>query len=208
MFDITLSLADRIYAISHVLLVVGAVLALLGSIGVFWSGGIRERFSDQRIAFNEAETAKAQAEAAKANEKVAELENETAKAKLETERLKRELSWRRLSPKAHQLLVAALRGKLPEGVWIETVGTDPEAMELHADITRAFEEAGITVQGFTGWERAVGIGIANGSSESREVVRKAFRSIGIVLFENKTGMLKSNDKVEIIVGTKPPPEFR
>lgn len=193
MFNISLSLANSIYVVANIILVCGAVLALVGTIGVVWSGGIREKYADERIASNEAATARAKAEA--------------AKAQLESERLKTQIAWRRLSPIQHKVLVEALRGKLPEGIWIETVGDDPEASELHADITRAFEEAGIKVHTFTGWARAVGVGIANGSEASRQTVQSAFLSIGVVLDEQKTGMSKANDKVEIIVGSKPPPVF-
>ena len=185
MFDISLPLANAIYTWANVLLVLGAISAFVGTAGVFWSGGVRERFSDERIAANEAETARAKAEA--------------AKAQLETERLKVQLAWRRLSPIQHNVLVNALRGKLPEGIWIETVSADPEASELHADISRVFTEAGISVHTFTGWERAVGVGIANGTSASRQAVKSAFNSIGVVLEEKKSGMFTSHDKVEIIV---------
>jgi len=193
MFNISLALANTIYVIANVMLVCGAVLALVGTMAVFWSGGIRDKYADERIASNEAETARAKAEA--------------AKAQLETERLKAQVAWRRLSPLQHKVLVEALKGNLPEGVWIETVGDDPEASELHADITRAFEEAGIQVHTFTGWARAVGVGIANGPQPSRQAVQSAFLAIGVVLDEQKTGMSKANDKVEIIVGSKPPPIF-
>ncbi|NTV67076.1 MAG: hypothetical protein HGB06_05225 [Chlorobaculum sp.] len=193
MFDISLPAANAIYTWANVLLVVGAVSALVGTLGVFWIGGIRERYSDERIASNEAETARAKAEA--------------AKAQLETERLKVQLAWRRLSPNQYAVLVTSLKGKIPEGIWIETVGSDPEASELHADIAKAFKDAGIAVHTFTGWERTVGVGIANGHSASRQAVLSAFNSIGVVLDEHKSGMSKSNDKVEIIVGSKPPPVF-
>lgn len=189
--NIPLSLANTIYFIANILLVFGAVLALVGTMGIFWSGNLRERYADERIAINEAQTAHAKAEA--------------AKAQLETERLKAQVAWRRLSPMQYKTLVQSLRGKLKEGIWIETVGDDPEASELHADITRAFQEAGVTVHPFTGWARVVGVGITNGSPASQQEVKSAFLSIGVVLNEMNSGMSKSNDQVELIVGSKPPP---
>ena len=64
MFNITSQAADTFYTWSNVLLVFGATLALIGTAGVFWSGGVREKFADERISANEAETAKAKAETA------------------------------------------------------------------------------------------------------------------------------------------------
>jgi hypothetical protein len=191
--NISLTAANTIYAISGVILVIGAVLTVVGTIGAIWSGEIREKYSDERTAANEAQTARANADAAQAG--------------LEAERIKLQVAWRRLSPQQHQILVTHLRGKLKEGVWLETVGADPEAMELHADLHRAFEEAGVKVQVFYGWERAVGVGITNGPEASKQVLRDAFRQIGVVLDENKPGFVKMSDRVEIIVGSKPPPEF-
>jgi hypothetical protein len=76
-------------------LVVGAVLALLGTLGVFWSGGIRERYSNRKLSENATATAKANEQAAVANkmaaganERAANLEKEAAIANLELQKLK------------------------------------------------------------------------------------------------------------------------
>ena len=66
MFNVSLPVADAVFTWANVVLVVGAVLALVGTAAVFWSTGIRERYADERIAANEAETAKAKAETARA----------------------------------------------------------------------------------------------------------------------------------------------
>ncbi len=92
MFNISENAANLIYTISHIILVVGAVLALMGTIGAYWSGGIRERFFDTKIAKNVADTAKANAESARANERAATLEKDAADARLETERIKERLA--------------------------------------------------------------------------------------------------------------------
>lgn len=210
-FNLSLPLANAVYFASYVMVVIGAVLTLVGTIGLFWSDGIRDKYADERIASNEAATAVANAEAAKANAEAAGARAEAAALQVEAERLKRLVSWRRLSPLQHKTLVAHLRGKLPEGLWVETVGDDPEASQLHQDLIRAFEEAGIKVHWFTGWEVAVGVGIVNGPEASKQALRDAFRAIGVVLDEKRSGMIKDEQKaaerVELIVGSKPPPEF-
>jgi hypothetical protein len=79
MFDISQGTANTIYGISNAALGVGALCVLLGTLGAIWSGGIRERYSDERIARNEARTAAANARAAEAELKVAEATLELTK---------------------------------------------------------------------------------------------------------------------------------
>src|SRR5258708_21152517 len=74
------------------LMIAGGITALAACATVaflivqFWSSNIKERFSDERISANEAETARAVADsetakedAAKANKRVAALNNDTAR---------------------------------------------------------------------------------------------------------------------------------
>src|SRR5258708_11409967 len=80
----------------------GALLVTIGTWGTIKTAGIKERFSDERIASNEAETKRAIADSdsakegtAKANERIAELttqgdiaRKETAQAKLELQQIR------------------------------------------------------------------------------------------------------------------------
>ena len=59
MFEMTLSRANTFYNIANAALVLGAMLVLLGTIVAIWTGGIRERFGDERLSNNETETARA-----------------------------------------------------------------------------------------------------------------------------------------------------
>ncbi|KAB2833282.1 MAG: hypothetical protein F9K48_08760, partial [Candidatus Brocadia sp.] len=74
--------ANLIYSISGVILAIGAVMTLLGTIGAIWSGGVRDQYSNERTAANEALTAQANADAAKASEKAALLEMQASAARL------------------------------------------------------------------------------------------------------------------------------
>jgi hypothetical protein len=71
MWDISSSLADFLFDLSNVVLVLGAAAVLIGTIGSIKMAGIKERFSNERIAANEAETAKAVAESDSAKAEVA-----------------------------------------------------------------------------------------------------------------------------------------
>lgn len=81
MFNISLNIANTLYGISNVALGFGALLVLLGTLGSIWSGGIRERFSDERIARDESQTATA-------NERAAVAELQAAQARLELQNFK------------------------------------------------------------------------------------------------------------------------
>jgi hypothetical protein len=191
MFSITSQVADAIYTWSNVLLVLGAIFALTGTAGVFWSGGVREKFADERISANEAETAKAKAE--------------TAQAKLEQERLKALMVWRRISPNQAHQLSSNLKGTQLE-LWLAWVGDDPESTVLRGDLEAALTSAGVKTKCFSGYARAVGLTIHGGTHEERQMLLGAFHAAGLPLIESiQQGMMKG--QLEVTVGTKPPPEF-
>jgi hypothetical protein len=191
MFNISLPIAEAIFTWANVILVVGAVLALMGTAGVFWSGGVRERYADERIAANEAETARAKAEA--------------AQARLEQERLKAQMAWRRVTQQQASRLAAALNGKGVQ-LWLTYVGDDPESALFREDLNQALTAAGVTTKYFSGYARAVGLILKGGSPQQRALVVQAFREAGLPLVEtNEPGFMKT--EMEVLVGSKPPPEF-
>ncbi|CAB3782009.1 hypothetical protein [Paraburkholderia fynbosensis] len=88
MFDLSQSAADALFKWSNVVAIVGAVLAAIGAYGSFWTGNIRDRYSDERISKNEADTASARKTAAVANESAAKASENVAKANERTELLR------------------------------------------------------------------------------------------------------------------------
>ena len=164
MLNISLPVADAVFTWSNVILVIGAVLAFVGTAGVFWSTGIRERYADERIAANEAETAKAKAEA--------------AQARLEQERLRAQMAWRRISPEQAQHIVQALRGEKIE-MWVTFVGHDPEATVFREDVNAVLSAAGVKTKFFSGYERAVGLVAKGGLAEQRAKIVEAFTAAGV-----------------------------
>jgi len=71
MFDLSFDSANQLYGWSNIALIIGAVAVLAGTIGVIWATGVRDRYADQRISKNEADTALANAEVAKASAEAA-----------------------------------------------------------------------------------------------------------------------------------------
>jgi hypothetical protein len=137
MYDVPERIADVIYNISNVLVLLGAV----GGIGIFWAGGIREKFAALREADNNRKIAEANEVAAiankaagQANQRAAEANGEAARAneglansnleiekrqkenlelarKFEAERIERLSLEKSLAPRA-SLLTAEVRSSL------------------------------------------------------------------------------------------------
>ena len=188
---ISASVADSIYKWASILLVTGAALTLISTLGAVWSGAIRERFTTERIAMNEAETSRA-------NE-------ETAKAKLETERLKSQMAWRRVNIEQAKVLKEDLKGHHLEP-WLTYLDKDPESTTFREDINDALAAAGIKTKFFSGYERAVGLTVKGGTEEQRALLLKTFHRAGLPLFESAERS-RHNGELEILVGSKPPPQF-
>ncbi len=193
--------ADDVFTLANWLLVASLVVGVVSTYAIVASGKIRDAESKRDLAH-------AREGAAKANERAAQLEKEAASARLETERLKGLMAWRRITAQQHARIVAALKGKITEPVWVEFVDSDPEATQFHADLWQTLKDAGVNVHWYSGWERAVGLRITNADSPTGQALKKAFADIGIV-FEDKPepGLKSAADKVEIIVGSRPPEFF-
>lgn len=83
MFDLSPEGANLWFDASNLVLLVGAVLVALGTFGTIRFSGIKEKFADERVAANEAETKRAIADSdsakegtAKAHERIAELSSQ------------------------------------------------------------------------------------------------------------------------------------
>lgn len=202
---------DDLYNFANVIFLASLGIGLLASILVIFSGRERDKLARHEIVklHRESELAKERAElanerAALANERAAQLEKEVAIAKLETERLKHVTAQRRISILQHQQIVSELRGKSLDKIWVECPGRDHEASQFHQDIYQTLEDAGLSIQWYSGWERIVGLSISNFDSPTVQALKTAFANVGIN-FEDRgpTEMAKSGE-VEIIIGSKRP----
>jgi hypothetical protein len=149
MFDISLPTANLLLGLSNLSLTVGAALVLIGTLGAVWSGGVRDRYADQRISENETKTATALADSARANaesEKFKEsntrLEVELEKERIERLRLEAKVQPRHLSGAQKSALTEKLKSsgwKNAEIIWHGT--GEPEAYAR--DLASVFEQATI-----------------------------------------------------------------
>jgi hypothetical protein len=88
-------------------------------------------------------------------------------------------------------------------LWVSTVGSDPEASLLHAEIYAALNAAGLKVKGYTGYRRAIGLTINQPSGPQYELLVRLFAEIGLSL-DYEPGGIMGKTIPEIIVGTKLP----
>jgi hypothetical protein len=192
----------------------GAFLVLLGTWLAIWSGGQKERYADERISTNEAQTAAANAEAAKAirETEVIRKENLDLSIKLEQEhsaRMKIEtvLASRRLSGNKRELLIDALKRLSPKPrIFVQRLVGDAEARAFGESLIAALSEAGIE---FSQSTAGIAIGYPEGltiiEDQSLQAIQiqEAFKEAGLSTFAQE-GQPPNGFSVTIIVGLKPP----
>ena len=217
MFNVSLDNANFWFDMSNLALLLGAVLVVVGTYGVYKMGAIKEHFSDLRISENERATAEA-------NERAVHLEKEAAEARLETERLKKEVAWRDLNPITRGKLIAELSDK-PARITLVFVSGDPEATRYCAQFVDVFRQAKwkVEVIGRTFLGPPIGIFVTqndkwNSNIQSEiESVRKAFLDAGIPVGKGGGAVearvpglsLGTTDaNVRIVVGHRPQPEIK
>jgi hypothetical protein len=88
MWEISSASADRLFAISNAVLIIGAAMVLIGTIGAIVLSGFREQFSNARLSDNETKTAQAIAESDTAKMGAAEANARALEAQLALERFK------------------------------------------------------------------------------------------------------------------------
>ncbi len=151
MFD-TAELAGLWFDIFNGILLLGAFLVLAGTWGTIKTGAIKEKFSDERTAANEAETKRAvaesdkanaalgvaQADIAKANAQIANATARTKEAELKVEQLRKELGPRHLQ---RDIFLRELLSQPSAQVEILYLQDDPECFGLAQEIGRALEDA-------------------------------------------------------------------
>jgi hypothetical protein len=154
MLNISLPLANALYNGANGLLILGAFFVLLGTIVAIWSGGIRERFANERLSNNEVATATAKADAARANERAAEAtlklmqadanllseQRLTARERMRLERLERAVLPRGLLPQQYSALVPKLKGLGPINI---AIIERQEPRNFGLQLVQLFQDAGI-----------------------------------------------------------------
>lgn len=193
-FNLSSVAADTVFNASNVLTIVGTVLAVIGALGIYWSGGIKERYGDARIAKTEAETAQANREA--------------AQARLEAERIKQKIAWREFTSEQHEVLVAAMLSGPPIRIWLQYPTADVEATSYGQDIAQALQHGGAKVKAtpfITGLHET---GILVSSMPPGDRLQRALNAAGVetrIHVELPQG--STDGEVILVIGPKSRPFF-
>ena len=145
MLNLSLQAANTLFGLSNVALILGAVLVLIGTIGVSWTTGIRDRYADERISGNEVRTALANEGAAKANERANALAREAEQERLERMKLEAEIAPRRLTREQHEAIATALSRFAGCGANVTSYSLDAESAVLTKQVIEALRAAGLKV---------------------------------------------------------------
>jgi hypothetical protein len=177
MFALSQQAANEIFGWANVVLILGAALVLLGTIAAIWTGGIRERFADERISKSEADTATANAQAESAKAEAARANESAAQANLALEKFK---APRSLTPAQAENLRSSLMPYAGISVDILKYGETLEITNLANQIEAALSGAGLHPRNWTvtGGGAAVGILLIteNGSSPKVEAAASSLLS--------------------------------
>jgi hypothetical protein len=147
MINLSNDMANAVYFVANIILIVGAILTLAGTIGVIWSGSLRDKFSDERASDNERKTADANAKAALANERAVILEKQAADARLELEKLKEKNVFRQITPQQEEEFVRLMKGAPQGRLQIVSEHRIPEIAMYAGQIKEMLAKAGISSVG-------------------------------------------------------------
>jgi hypothetical protein len=167
--DISLSTANTLFGLANLILVLGTVFVLAGTIGAIWTSSIKERYADERISGNEATTAsaradaeRARADAAKANEstEILRQSNLALQADVERERAARlklegKIAPRHLSDGQKAALLAALKAFKGQKIDVVCLLGDSEGKAFALEFDAIFRAAGWDDGGGSGINQAV-----------------------------------------------------
>ena len=232
-FNISQSMADKLFTLSNVFLIIGAALVLIGTVGAIWTSGILGRFADERISNNEVKTAKAIAdaslaqaasekakgEAAIANQRTAEFEVKSQQTLLELERervarlkLEEKLRPRNITQEERQKLLGLLANGPKGRVFVVPKTFDEEAEEYAAQIKTVLKDSGYAVEE---WKRRRPFSFGRSGAfmwvkdfsnppVHAAHIQHAFKEIGVTLDGyGNTDVVPDQDTVVIAVGAKP-----
>ena len=219
MFDVSLSAANLWFDLSNFALFIGAILVTLGTIGVFKMGAIKEKYADERISFNEGETAKAKATASKADEnaEIVKQSNLVLQTDLERERIARLKLENQLAPRHLDIdrkiaLIEALKPFAGQKIEIMVPAGDSEASDYATEFEAIFKAAGWNASGgisqgmFTVPQRGVTPMISDrdkdAPSPAATRLAEAFNSLGLSEGAAVNPQV-ARGSLRLLVGSKP-----
>ncbi|GAC1044253.1 hypothetical protein thsrh120_42570 [Rhizobium sp. No.120] len=216
MFDISLATANFWFDAANIALLIGAIFVGLGTFGVYKMGAIKEKFADERISYNENETAKANE-----NAEIVRKSNLVLQADLERERsarlkLEKNLAPRHLGDEQAKVIADAIKSFRGQSITIISPIGDAEAEAYAAEFILMFKNAGWNpgtadlpdLAVFTPSPTGLVLAINKEDSDARTPPPSAmpllevFSSLGLVS-SAKAEKIAPKGGILLIVGTKP-----
>ncbi|ASW07867.1 hypothetical protein [Rhizobium sp. 11515TR] len=214
MFNVSLATANFSFDASNLSLLVGAIFVCLGTFGVFKFGAIKEKFADERISFNESETAKANE-----NAEIVRKSNLVLQSDLERERaarlkLENKVAPRHLRAEQAKVIVEAIKPFQGQRILVTSIMGDAEAETYAVEFIGMFREAGWNPGAsnqpdlalFTPSPVGVLLSISNEDAATpppgANPLFDVFKSLGI-LTAGTTNPKVAKGSISLIVGTKP-----
>ena len=180
-FDLSSSAANSWFGFANIILIVGALLVLVGTVMVAWTGSIRDRYTEERTLHHEADIAAANAQAEHAKLEAAKANDSAARANLAAEiervarlQLEAKLADRVITPEHQQKLIKSMsqfRGQTIDAI---VLGGGSEIAAFSQVLLDSLLRAGILLNierssGSDVGARGVLVGVKSGSPE--DVVR-------------------------------------
>ena len=225
LFDLPLSLANSIYNVSLTVLIGGAALVVFSTIGLVWSGMIKERHAADETAHIAANAAQAKASLEKTKAELAKVSKELADTKAEAATAPKAVaalapqsaskprvpgSYREITPEAREQFVSFVKTFAKGKIFMDWVGANAEATDYAGQLSDLLQEAGYTVEvkstsTTTVADAPIGVQMKIKSLYAQPpyagTLQRGLEYIGI----NTTGELDdaAEDSVLIFVGNKP-----
>jgi hypothetical protein len=181
MWEISSASADRLFALSNVVLIAGAAAVLIGTMGSIVFGTVREQFSNGRMAANERATAEANARAASLEKEGAGLRLALEAAKAETLRIAQGISSRHVLAAQRALIVSTVRGSELKLAVVNWSLGEPEVLSYRDELADAFKSAGAVVEvgQNTISPAQVGLLVLDATDRAQSLVAHALDAAGI-----------------------------
>lgn len=210
MFDVTLPQANLWFDIFNIVLFVGAFAVAVGTYGTIKMGAVKERFSDERIAANETQTAQANKRTAEIEKSNLLLQQDVERERIERLKLEEKLGPRKIRPEQRSSVLEKLK-TAPKGVvFMRPSAADSEPLQFSAQVASILADAGFDVrkweQGTTLHLGLLGLFIAVRDADTApayaSAIQRAFTESGILMGGRLVPEFRDG-VVAIDVGSKP-----
>ena len=221
-WEISLSLANKLYNTANVFLLIGTVLTAASTVIVLWTAGVRDKYASIEIAQAHASSeqakgtaASAEAAAALAQQRTGELAVLAEQERLKSLRLQEQLAWRVLD-QAQVNILSSILSTRKGSIHVYWISGDNESWYYAFQIASVFHKSGWETQmdaALISFSLAFGVVIPDASAPDTQYVRNAFEQAHIEFdvspyppSDMSSVPSPKADEVVVFVASKKPPQ--